>query len=147
MTKEYDLRIATVGACGLIVVNVVLLYYFTTAGNYFLAIASTGVITFVGILSLANYVSIEPSISKEEMRDAITASIVVVYVIMIALEFSGSGTIGDAPKEITDHFTWVVGIVVVFYFGSKGVLHYLDAKNMPSSTTKQKTQETSSITI
>jgi len=91
--------------------------------NTFLALASVGIVTFLGVLALADYVSVEHSVSTGEMRAAMTASITVVYLVMLALTFSGA-TLPDSP--IIEHFSWVVGVVIVFYFGSKGVLQYID---------------------
>lgn len=83
-----------------------------------------------------DYVSIEPSISTGEMRSAMTASIVVVYLVVVAFAFSGEALALTAlASTVIQHFTYIVGIVVIFYFGSKAVLQYTEtAKNVKELT-------------
>jgi len=126
----YNIRIATLGAIAIIAANIALLYFFTSIGNLFAAIASIGIVTFIGVLALADYVSIEHSISTGEMRSAMTASITVVYLVIVALAFSGNQDESDTASKVIEHFTWVMGIVVIFYFGSKGVLQYMEARKI-----------------
>lgn len=126
----YNIRIATLGAIAIIAANIALLYLFMSIDNLFAAIASIGIVTFIGVLALADYVSIEHSISTGEMRSAMTASITVVYLVMVALAFAGNPSDASTASKVIEHFTWVMGIVVIFYFGSKGVLQYIEARNI-----------------
>ncbi len=136
--KSYSVRISTLGALAIIASDLALIYYFASIQNFFLAIATVGIVTFIGILALANYVSIDPRISTGEMRSAITASIIVVYLVVIAFSFTDEKNISETAKTVIQHFTWVVGVVVIFYFGSKGVLQYLEAKNKTDTNTAPK---------
>ena len=64
------------------------------------------------------------------MRKAITISFIVVYFALLALssiEDLGASYTGMFQIMI-DHFTYLVGIVVVFYFGSSTVEKYIEKK-------------------
>lgn len=124
----YNIRIATLGALAIIAANIALLYLFISIDNLFAAIASIGIVTFIGVLALADYVSIEHSISTGEMRSAMTASITVVYLVITALTFTRDPSDAAVATTVIQHFTWVMGAVVVFYFGSKGVLQFMEVK-------------------
>ena len=95
-----------------------------------LSLGCVGVITFVGMLTLSNYLSHDPALSKGEMRKAIAASLILVYLNFLAFVVFGKVTASEAElaKTIVGHFTTVVGIVIVFYFGSRSVEEYLKTK-------------------
>ncbi|MGI0023067.1 MAG: hypothetical protein ACRD9Q_09435 [Nitrososphaeraceae archaeon] len=122
----YDVRISTLGSVAIIIADIILLYFFYTLDNIFLAIGSVGILTFIGVLTLADYVSVEKSVSTGEMRSAMAASITVVYLVIIAFAVGGKLAINSDIRGVIEHFTWVVGAVIVFYFGSKAVLQYVD---------------------
>ena len=86
-----------------------------------LSIGCIGVITFIGVLLLTNYLSHDPELAKKEMRKAIAASFTMVYLVFLALVVFGETSAGETElaKSIVGHFTWVVGIIVTFYFGSR----------------------------
>lgn len=94
------------------------------------SVGSIGVITFLGILMLVNYLSGSPALDEGEMRKAITGSFVAVYFALVSLlTFGGfypSGT--ELAKTIIGHFTTLIKIIVIFYFGSSGVREYLKFK-------------------
>jgi cytochrome c biogenesis protein CcdA len=92
-----------------------------------LAISCVGVITFAGVLAFCNYLSADKDIAKKEIRKALAASIVLVYLSLLPLVLFGTDSSGGedividsaAAESLMKHFTWVVGIVVTFYFGSR----------------------------
>ena len=94
------------------------------------SVGSMGVITFLGILMLVNYLSVSRAFDQGEMRKAITGSFVAVYFALVSLltfrGFCPSDT--ELAGTIIGHFTYLVGIVIVFYFGSSGVREYLKFK-------------------
>ena len=94
------------------------------------SVGSVGVITFLGMLMLANYLSLSPKIDKGEIRKAIATSCFVVYFVLLALVsftgFNPSDT--EVAKTMIGHFSYVVGIVAVFYFGSRPVEEYIKLK-------------------
>lgn len=82
------------------------------------AVAIIGGIVFFGTLSLADYVTPDEGVSTGELRTAISASIILVYLTVIALSLGD--TFGTHDVQIIEMFSDVVIIVVAFYFGSKG---------------------------
>ena len=94
------------------------------------SVGSVGVITFLGIMMLANYLSVSPNLDKGEIRKAIAASCFAVYFVLLALlSFTGfSPSDAELAKTIVGHFTYIVGIVAVFYFGSRPVEAYIKLK-------------------
>ena len=90
-----------------------------------------GVVTFFGTLIIANYMSGTGQFNSGEIRKAITTSVIVVYLIFIPLITFGSIQIPNdgTVKGIVQNFTWIVGIIVVFYFISRSIEEYGKAKN------------------
>jgi hypothetical protein len=89
-----------------------------------------GIITFSFILIGLNVLTGNKKLCQGEMRKAITITFIVVYLALLALS-----TNIDVAKSYTgmfqimiDHFTYLVGIVVVFYFGSRAVEKYIEKK-------------------
>ncbi|ADE36571.1 hypothetical protein [Methanohalophilus mahii] len=97
------------------------------------AVASTGIITFLGTLMLINHLSKSTDFDKGEVRKAMTGSFIVVYFSLVSLLTLTDIGISDTElaKTIIAHFTYLVGIVVVFYFGSRAVENYLDLPQKP----------------
>lgn len=94
------------------------------------SVGSVGIITFLGILVLVNYLSESFAFDRGEMRKAIAGSFVAVYFTLVSLlTFTGFSPSSEKLAEtIIGHFTYLVGIVIVFYFGSSGVREYLKFK-------------------
>ena len=107
------------------------------------SVGSVGVITFLGMLMLANYLSVSPKIDKGEIRKAIATSCFVVYFVLLALvSFTGfdpSDT--EVAKTMIGHFSYVVGIVAVFYFGSRPVEEYIKLKEKALDSEKEEKEE------
>jgi hypothetical protein len=119
--RSYNIRTATLGAVAIASVNIILLVMFGS-NNFFAAIAGMAIVTFIGVLSLADYVSIEPSMSTGEMRSAMAASITVVYLAIQALTVAGEIQVSEASSKILESFSVVMAAVVGFYFGSKAAI-------------------------
>ncbi len=94
------------------------------------ALAAVGVITFVGILVMANRLSGDAGINKAEMRKAIAASFSLVYLGLLAGAAFPRGNVADSSLAgtVVGHFTWAMGIIIVFYFGSRAVETYAEWK-------------------
>jgi len=95
------------------------------------SVGSIGVITFLGILMLVNYLSESTAFDKGEMRKAIAGSFIAVYFALVSLltftDFSPSDNT-ELAKTIIGHFTTLIEIIIVFYFVSSGVREYLKFK-------------------
>lgn len=91
---------------------------------------SIGIITFFGILLIANYMSGTSPFDTGEVRKALTGSFIVIYFAFIPLITFGSLSISteEPVKTIVTNFTWIVGVIVIFYFGSRAVEEYVKSK-------------------
>ncbi len=92
------------------------------------SVSGIGVITFFGTLMLANYLSGSADLNKGEIRKAITGSFIAVYFVLVSLLSFSELSSTDLAETIIGHFTYLVGIIVVFYFGSSTVRDYLTGK-------------------
>jgi len=95
-----------------------------------LSIGCVGIITFIGVLTFANYLSHDPDLTKREMRKAIAASFALVYLVFLALVVFHSNFLYETKlaETVVGHFTWIVGIIIVFYFGSRTLEEYRKPK-------------------
>ena len=84
-----------------------------------LSIGCVGIITFIGVLTLSNYLSGNPEFAKKEMRKAIAASFTLVYLVFLALVVFSEDFIDDKDlsKTILGNFTWIVWIIMIIYLG------------------------------
>jgi Na+/proline symporter len=89
-----------------------------------------GISTFFLILMIMYTPSDKKALKKGEMRKAIAGSFIVVYFAFLSfLIFEESGTsYTGAFKTMIDHFTYLIGIIIVFYFGSRSVEEYMKQK-------------------
>ena len=103
------------------------------------SVGSVGIVTFFGILMLVNYLSESPALEKGEVRKAIAGSFIAVYFTIVSLftftELSVSET--ETAKTIIGHFTYLIGIIVVFYFASSSVREYLRIKEKRENSKKE----------
>src|SRR3990172_1439339 len=96
-----------------------------TAGKFPLpgSVVAVGIITFFGVLTYAHGYSKSPSIDKGEVRVALAASLVIVYMyVMSMVFFSEELTLDDASAnvgQLVESFTTIVIVVVGFYFGGR----------------------------
>jgi len=113
---------ATLMAIIIIILDVIVLYLGTIRFfNIAWSVGSVGIITFLGILMVINYLSKSYKFCEGEMRKAIAGAFVVVYFSFISLStFSGFGTTDtELSKTLIDNFTVLMEIIIVFYFGSR----------------------------
>ena len=89
-----------------------------------------GIVTFFGLLLLVNYMSGTSSYDSGELRKAITGSFIVTYLIFVPLISFGTVTIPLIdPISAVASFTWIVAIVVIFYFVSRAIEEYIKIKH------------------
>jgi hypothetical protein len=91
---------------------------------------SIGIITFFGILLIANYMSGTSPFDTGEVRKALTGAFVIIYFSLVPLLTFGSLNLpaDETIKTIITNFTWIVGAIVIFYFGSRAVEEYVKSK-------------------
>ena len=99
------------------------------------SIGGMGAITFFGTLILANLLSRSRNLDKGEIRKSITASLLVVYFVLISFIACTDCDVADSKyaETIIHSFTGIVGIMVAFYFGTRAVDAW-KSKSAPEST-------------
>lgn len=131
--KRKRRRIGTVTTVAIGALDIGVLFLGTRLDSFHIAwsVGCVGVITFLGVLMLVNYLSDSDAVDKGEMRKAIAGSVVAVYFALVSLltfrGFYPQDT--ELAKTIVGHFTWLVGIVVVFYFGSRAATEYMEIRD------------------
>jgi hypothetical protein len=85
--------------------------------------AAIGVVTFFGMLSIGGgFEKMTGKETKDRIRDAIAATFIVVYVVLLGLLAFGVFVTGQKPSPIADtlvtNFTVLMGVVIAFYFGT-----------------------------
>lgn len=92
---------------------------------------SIGLITFFGIILVVNYMSGTAPLNTGEIRKALTVSFITVYFAFVPLMAFGAVKIpqNGQLQSIVTNFTWIIGAIIIFYFGSRSVEEYIKAKS------------------
>ena len=96
-------------------------------GNISWSIVGVGIITFFGMLAISSYHSLHKPNSKGTMRKALASSLISVYIVVLALLFSGNlpSLDNQASMTLMENFSYVIMTIIGFYFGSKGAIEFL----------------------
>lgn len=88
---------------------------------------SMGLVTFFGIMLIANYMSGTSPFNTGEIRKALTVSLITVYLAFVPLMAFGIFPFptGASAQTIVTNFTWIIGAVIVLYFGTRPVEEYI----------------------
>jgi len=90
---------------------------------------SLGLVTFLGMMLIVNYMSGTSPFNTGEIRKAITVSLITVYLAFVPL--LTIGTMGfPGAQTIVTNFTWLIAVVIVLYFATRPLEEYI--KNMNS---------------
>lgn len=88
-----------------------------------------GIVTFFGILLVANYMSGTSPFDTGEVRKALTGAFITVYLTFVPIvTFEGANITGTSTNTVVTNFTWIVGAIVIFYFASRTVEAYVNGK-------------------
>jgi len=92
---------------------------------------SMGLVTFFGIMLIANYMSGTSPFNTGEIRKALTVSLITVYLAFVPLMAFGIFPFptGASAQTIVTNFTWIIGTVIVLYFGTRPVEEYIKKMN------------------
>ena len=90
---------------------------------------SLGLVTFLGIMLIVNYMSGTSPFNTGEIRKAITVSLLTVYLAFVPLMALGMVTspLGNSQIIVTN-FTWLMGAVIVVYFSTRSLEEYIMSK-------------------
>jgi len=88
---------------------------------------SLGLVTFLGMMLIVNYMSGTSPFNTGEIRKAITVSLITVYLAFAPLMAFGLVVfpMGSSAQTIVTNFTWLIGAVIVLYFGTRPVEEYI----------------------
>ncbi len=102
-------------------------WYGVTIDKISWSIAGVGIITFFGMLSISSYHSLHQPNSTGTLRKAIAASMISVYIVVLALLFSDDlpPLENEASMTLMNNFSYVIITIIGFYFGSKGATEFL----------------------
>ena len=97
-------------------------------------VVATSLVTFFGFLSMGMAERPTSYIPDQLMRSAITASVVVTFLVMVGFGTFFVEQAGGMPpiaQALLTSFSSIVGVVVAFYFGSSA---FIDAKKADHAT-------------
>jgi hypothetical protein len=88
---------------------------------------SMGLVTFLGILLIVNYMSGTSPFNTGEIRKALTVSLVTVYLAIVPLMTFGMITLplGTSAQTVVTNFTWLIAVIIVLYFTTRPIEDYI----------------------
>lgn len=107
------------------------------------AIFAIGVVSFLGMLTLAHEGSGRRSFDSAEVRVAVTTAFVMVYFAVLAIFLFSTNTVSEFGRNMVDNLTSLFGVVVGFYFASSAVVEYgktQASSPSPGNSTPQETK-------
>lgn len=101
------------------------------------SLGSVGIVTFFGMLIIVSFASKQASIiGIDSIRKAITASFISMYFVFVSVICLEDTNITDVEivQPVISHFTYLVGLVVAFYFASTSLSEYIKKKTTDSAS-------------
>lgn len=91
-----------------------------------------GMVTFLGVLLIANYMSGTSPFNTGEIRKAVTVSLITVYLALVPVITFGiiESPLGAPAQTVVNNFTWLIGAVIVLYFSTRPLEEYIKKMNM-----------------
>lgn len=88
---------------------------------------SLGLVTFLGIMLIVNYMSGTSPFNTGEIRKAITVSLVTVYLAFVPLMTFGMVILplGTSAQTVVTNFTWLIAVIIVLYFSTRPIEEYI----------------------
>jgi len=92
-----------------------------------LMIVPMSIVTFFGVMALSSLHSVTKSgkNSKGIMRKSLAATLILTYIVIVALTIDGKIDYDKVPGTITDNLVYVTITIIGFYFGTKTVQDFL----------------------
>ncbi|MHC1563752.1 MAG: hypothetical protein ACXQTF_00295 [Candidatus Hecatellaceae archaeon] len=101
-----------------------------------LVVAGVGLVSFFGVLIIANFLSEEPNLNKGEMRKALTSSLILSFLTLMSVVAFVEVSSMDTAKTLIETFKWIVITIIAFYFGTRTIKEAREAINRKSQTAK-----------
>lgn len=88
---------------------------------------SLGLVTFLGIMLIVNYMSGTSPFNSGEIRKATTVSLITVYLAFVPLMTFGivELPLGTSIQSIVTNFSWIIGAIIVLYFTTRPIEEYI----------------------
>lgn len=129
----------------IVLANIIVLFLGT---NSYHSIANISISWAFGSITLINFWGLYYVIKthqekrnreKDAMKSAIAGTFITIYIMMIVVYIFTDIPTADSEvvKEIIGHFTYLVGIVMVSYFGTEAVTEYIADNKRKSETGDQ----------
>ena len=139
--KTTELGIIVASLDVIIVVVGVYLYNINSDNNLGWTVAAVGIVTFFGMLIVSSYHKRDsPEGDKGTMRDALTASLISAYFVVLTYSLSVKIESSTPVNSLLSSFSSVIIIVIGFYFGSKGAVEIYKHKEAIAKSQKPKSE-------
>jgi hypothetical protein len=91
---------------------------------------SIGLVTFLGMILIVNYMSGTSPFNSGEIRKAITVSLITVYLAFVPLMTFGMVVLplGASAQSVVTNFSWLIAAVIVLYFSTRPIEEYIKSK-------------------
>jgi hypothetical protein len=102
------------------------------------AIVATGLLTFYAMLTHSIGSGSDAQLRDGDMRMAIASSITAMYLMLVGYGVflaAGNDAMDPLAKNLFDSFSYIVGIVIAFYFGSSA---YVEAKRVNAASNQSR---------
>lgn len=88
---------------------------------------SLGLVTFLGIMLIVNYMSGTSPFNSGEIRKATTVSLITIYLAFVPLMTFGivELPLGTSIQSIVTNFSWIIGAIIVLYFTTRPIEEYI----------------------
>lgn len=119
--------ISLLGVLDLVVVPLIITLLAIPLQWIFVAI---GLVTFLGMMLIVNYMSGSSPFNTGEIRKSLTVSLITVYLAFVPLMSFGMVIIplGDSAQSVVTNFSWLIAAVIVLYFSTRPIEEYIKAK-------------------
>jgi hypothetical protein len=91
---------------------------------------SIGLVTFLGMILIVNYMSGTSPFNTGEIRKAITVSLITVYLAFVPLMTFGMVVLplGASAQSVVTNFSWLIAAVIILYFSTRPIEEYIRTK-------------------
>jgi hypothetical protein len=100
-----------------------------------IAVFAIGVVSFLGMLSLAHRDTAGSAYDSGQVRVAVTTAFMMVYFAALGIFLFSKNDVSEFGRSLVDNLTSLFGVVVGFYFASSAVEAYSRAKEASARAT------------
>jgi hypothetical protein len=98
------------------------------------AVPMSGFVLFLSVLILGYWWGEKRGNEQRwAIRDALASGFFAAYFTLLGLSLGVQTQQSDIVKTLVSNFTYLMGVIIVFYFGSKAVTEYIQMKAPPDA--------------